>query len=73
VNDAYIGMVERGGRFGFSPEALFFGLAGDQFVRKELQGDGSLELQIEGAVNHPHAARTCQAQDLIVADTISRG
>ena len=73
VNDADIGMVERGSSSRFTQEAIFIGFGGDQFVRKEFQSDGALELEIERTVHDAHTARARKTKDFVVTYTVSSG
>ena len=73
VDDADVGMVERRGGAGFAKKTLFVFGAGNQVFGKELEGDGALELGVERAIDHAHTSGSSQAEDLVVADEISRG
>ena len=68
---ADVGVVERGGCFGFALEALADFLVGDEMSRKKLQGDGTVELRVLGFVDDTHAAFTELLGDLVVRDGLA--
>src|SRR5690242_460043 len=65
VNHADIGVIERGGGFSFLEEALRLARTDGGVVRKEFQRDGALEFAVERLINHTHAARSNDAEDLV--------
>jgi hypothetical protein len=56
VNRADVGVVNSGGGFGLTLEALNCGSVAGYRFRKELQRNFALQLQVFGTVHHAHAA-----------------
>src|SRR5712692_2198803 len=68
VNRADVGMIERGGGFGFAAEALECGGALRGFRRKKLQRDEALEAGVFGFVDDAHATAAQLLEYAIVRD-----
>src|SRR6516162_4742348 len=66
VDRADVGMIKRRSKLCFLQETLLFPLAGSDFIRKELQGYGTIELQVSSAVNQAHTAFARMTQDHII-------
>jgi len=74
VNDADVGMVERGCGAGFAEKALFVAVAGVELRGKEFEGDGALETEIESAIDHAHSTGPGDGEHAVVAgDGIALG
>ena len=66
-------MINRGGGLGFAPEApLGLGVLGQPRGEK-LQGDGSVEVGVEGFVNHAHPAFPKFFEQTVVRDDVFGG
>src|SRR5438552_17577920 len=66
-------MMQRGRSPGFAQETLFVCFCGNQFVWQKLECDEALELDVEGAVDHTHAAHAGKAQNLVIAYAVACG
>lgn len=67
MNDSNIGMIQRRGGASLAQKALLVALAGVQLKRQEFESDRPLQPQIERAIDHPHAARTRDRENPVVA------
>ena len=68
VNRADIGMVQCGGRFGFTLKAFQGMWIVRQMFRQEFQSDGAAEPVVLGLINHTHPAATKLLDDAVVRD-----
>ncbi len=66
VDDADIRVVEGGGGPRLAQEALFVAFAGVEVGGQELERDGSLQFDIEGAIDHTHATGPGGAENPVV-------
>ena len=73
VDHTDVGMIQRGRSPGFAQETLFVCFCGNEFVWQKLECDEALELDVEGAVDHTHAAHAGKAQNLVVAYAVACG
>ncbi len=71
VDVADVGMIQRGGCFGLSPETGFAFLITEQVGRKELQSDGTFEVGVLRLVDNAHAALAEFLGDLVVRDGLA--
>src|ERR1700733_8618515 len=72
VNRANVRMIECGGGFGFTPEALESVFVVGEIVGEKFQGDGPAESRVFGFVNHTHTAATKHFEDAIVGNGLAR-
>ena len=63
----HVGMAERGGGLGFLHEAPHAIGIVRHFRRQNLQGDGTIEIQILGKIHLAHAARAQLGDDAVVS------
>src|SRR4029077_1844744 len=71
VDGADVGMVERGRRARFAPEALQRLMVSGYIVRKEFQCDKTAQLAVFSLVDHAHTTATKLFQDAIVRDGLT--
>ena len=69
VNRANVGMVERGGRAGFSQEKRPGLLVAERVCWQDFEGDIPVEPVIMGAVDHTHPPFTKFGKDFIRAES----
>jgi len=71
VNGTDVGVVQRGGGFGFALEAFANFFVRDQVGCQELQSDGAVELRVLGFVDDTHPTFTEFLGDLVVGDGLT--
>ena len=71
MHGADIRVIQRGGRFRFSPEPRLYVLVTKQVSCQEFQSDRTLEVRVLGLVNDTHAALAELRGDLVVRDGLA--